>query len=47
MNDLRFRIHSDNIDVGKLFSILGFKSGTELNFVQFHRFLDYISPKIT
>lgn len=47
MNGLRFKINSENIDVCKLFKILGFKPESELTFVQFHKFLDYISPKIT
>jgi serine/threonine protein kinase len=47
MNGLRFKINSENIDVNKLFTILGFKQGSELSFPQFHKFLDYISPKIT
>lgn len=47
MNGLRFKINSENIDVCKLFSILGFKPDSELKFKEFHKFLDYISPKIT
>jgi Ca2+-binding EF-hand superfamily protein len=47
MNGLRFKVNSENIDIGKLFSLLGFNPGSELNFAEFHKFLDYISPKIT
>jgi Ca2+-binding EF-hand superfamily protein len=47
MNGLRFKINSENIDIGKLFSLLGFNPGSELSFHEFHKFLDYISPKIT
>ena len=47
MNGLRFMINSQNIDIGKLFTLLGFNPGSELNFEEFHKFLDYISPKIT
>ena len=47
MNGLRFKINSENIDVSKLFHILGFRPESELKFAQFHKFLDYISPRIT
>lgn len=47
MNRLRFKINSENLDMSQLFTQLGFQSKTELNFEQFRKVLDYISPKIT
>jgi serine/threonine protein kinase len=48
MSRLRFRINSDNIDVRKLLSILGLQSEKdELNFKEFHRFLEYIYNDLT
>jgi Ca2+-binding EF-hand superfamily protein len=47
MGTLRFKINSENINVSNLFRILGFKEDSELNFNEFHKFLDYISPQIT
>lgn len=47
MNRLRFKINSENLDMPQLFSLLGFQPKGELGFEQFHRLIDYISPKIT
>lgn len=47
MSGLRFKINSENIDIRKMFQILGFKQQTELNFEEFHKFLFYINPQIT
>lgn len=48
MGDLRFKINSDNIDLRKLLSIMGFSKteNNELDFKQFYVFLKNISPKL-
>lgn len=47
MYRLRFKINSENLEMPQLFTLLGFTPKAELNFEQFRRLLDYISPKIT
>jgi Ca2+-binding EF-hand superfamily protein len=47
MNRLRFKINSENIEMPQLFAALGFAPKAELNFEQFRKLLDFISPKIT
>ncbi len=47
MNRLRFKISSENIAIGELFSTLGFPANADLNFDHFRKLLHFISPKIT
>ena len=47
MSKLRFKINSQNIDVKKMLTILGWEGEKiELNFKQFHKFLQYIHSNI-
>ena len=47
MSRLRFKITSENIDLKKMFKILGLEGeDVELNYAQFHKFLDYIHPDL-
>jgi len=46
MSDLRFKIHEQNIDLKKLFSLMGFSTNQDLNYKDFSKLLKNINPSI-
>ena len=47
MNDLRYTINSQNIDINNLLEMIGLKDKNELNEASLKKFLSTINPKIT
>ena len=47
MSDLRFRIHSENLDLTRIMAGLGYQANTEMDHDEYFRFLKIIHPTIT
>lgn len=47
MGDLRFKVNSENIDLKKLWSNLGFEEDKDLDFEEFQTFLQAIDPNMS